>query len=76
VNGQIRVVVKLNITTTVEITDTGYLGVDATIQEHVQKATEQVRSWGVYLKRGPKEPERVHSEFRVDSIHIVPESAI
>lgn len=67
-----RVTVRVQITTDVEITDTGYLGTQASVEEHIDKARKDVSHWQVLIKQGGLEPKPARASFVVQSVQIVP----
>lgn len=67
-----RVVVKLSITTKVELSDEGYLGTGSTVEEHLKKARSDVGAFELLLKQGGTDAKPAKAVFVVDSVEIIP----
>lgn len=68
-----KVTVQLEITTVIDNTDTGYLGLGESVQKHIQKARDDARAWQFLVKRGATEPEPIQAKVKVLSVAIIPE---
>ncbi len=67
-----KVVVTLTVTTTVEISDDGYLGAATSVADHVAKAKSDVSNFKLLIKQGSLEPKMVPATFVVTSVTIIP----
>ena len=65
--------VALDIHTVVEVVDDGYLGYQASVQEHIDKAIKDAQGWQFSVKQGAATPRVVHAAVTVRSVSIVPE---
>lgn len=68
-----KVTVTLDVKLTVEVTDDGYLGVGATVQEHIHKAATNAQGWGYLVQQGSLNPEPVQAKVTVLAVSIIPE---
>lgn len=66
--------VTLTISTTVEISDSGYLGGEASVDAHIKKAVAEVKRWQVLIQKpGAVEAKVVPSNLKVTSIILTEE---
>lgn len=68
-----KVTVTLDVKLTVEVTDDGYLGLDATVQRHIHKAKTDAQGWKFLVQRGATQPKEVRAQVKVLAVSIVPE---
>lgn len=68
-----KVNVALKIETMVQISDTGYLGEGATVQEHIDHANEQLRAWRWFVQKGGTEPVPVQVRPTLIGVTILPQ---
>lgn len=69
-----KVVVSLDIKAVVEVADTGYLGLKASVQDHIDKAVKDATGWQWFVKQGMTDPEPLRVRVDVRGISIVPRS--
>lgn len=73
-----KVSVSLEIKTLVEITDNGYLGIEATVAEHMRNAEEQVSRWRWLVEKGAgtnPDPQPLGVRTRVIGVTILPQES-
>lgn len=67
-----KVVVDVTITTQIELSDDGYLGTGATVDEHLKKAQADVKSYQVLLKQGGLDAQPVSASYVVTGVRLIP----
>lgn len=67
-----KVTVALAIRAVVEVSDEGYLGLKASVQEHIDKAVKDSKNWIFSVKQGSLEPQPLRVSVEVLSVAIKP----
>lgn len=70
-----KVNVAIEIKTMVEIVDSGYLGLEATVAEHIRQAHEQAQNWQWFVQKGGTDPVPVGVRTKVIGVTILPQEA-
>lgn len=70
-----KVNVAIEIKTMVEIVDHGYLGVEATVAEHIQHAHKAAQNWQWFVQKGETEPVHVGVRTKVIGVTILPQES-
>lgn len=68
--------VSILIEAQIVITDSGYLGVSATVLEHIEKARQEAERWRWFVDKtgtGAGEPQQTLVRTRVSHVAIIPE---
>lgn len=55
--------------------DSGYLGTDSSVAEHIKHAREATSNWQVLIKQYNGTPKPVGVKWEVESVTIVPDKA-
>lgn len=69
-----KVTVTLLINAVVEITDDGYLGTEATVKDHIERARTTVNRWSLFVKKGStsEEHEALPARLTVEAVTVIP----
>jgi hypothetical protein len=67
-----KVTVALDIHAVVEVSDEGYLGLKASVQEHIDKAVKDAKGWRYFIQQGTLEPQPIRVSVEVRSVAITP----
>lgn len=69
------VTVTLEIDTTIDFSDSGYLGTKASIEEHVTAALDKLGNSTLWIKEGTGDSRHVPFKYKVKAVTILPKGS-
>lgn len=67
-----RVTVSLDVKIAMDVSDDGYLGTGATVEEHIKKARDDASRWTFLVRQGSLDPKPVRAKVDILAVSIVP----
>lgn len=72
-NEETKVTVTLQVNIVVDVSNSGYLGTNETVEKHIQLAKQNAQAWQFLIKEGSLDPKPVQAKVKVLGVSIIPE---